>query len=113
VVNNPHLSIHVIGIFFFAHTMTIVLAQLVVVNTINQRSRTRVLALVAVLWFIFWVILAVSLALSALLAALSLTVAMVVFALGETILSPLGPAIVNEIAPEHLRGRYNTAQGLT
>lgn len=61
VVNNLHLSIHVIGIFFFANTMTIVLAQLVVVNLINQRSRTRVLALAAVLWFIFWVIVAVSL----------------------------------------------------
>jgi len=31
---------------------------------------------------------------------------MVIFALGETMLSPVGPALVNEIAPEHLRGRY-------
>jgi len=37
---------------------------------------------------------------------------MVIFALGETMLSPWGPALVNEIAPEHLRGRYNAAAGL-
>ena len=58
-------------------------------------------------------ILAVSLALCALIAVLSIALAMVVLALGETILSPVGPAIVNEIAPEHLRGRYNAAKGLT
>jgi MFS family permease len=33
-----------------------------------------------------------------------------VFALGETLLQPTMPAIVNDLAPEHLRGRYN---GLT
>ena len=49
VVNNLHLSIHVIGIFFFTNTMTIVLTQLVVVNLINRHSRTRVLAFGAVL----------------------------------------------------------------
>jgi MFS family permease len=47
------------------------------------------------------------------LAVVSLCVAMVVFALGETMLSPVGPALVNEIAPEHLRGRYNAAAGLS
>jgi hypothetical protein len=45
VVNNLHPSILVIGSFFFANTMTIVLAQLVVVNLTNQRCRTRVLGL--------------------------------------------------------------------
>jgi len=33
--------------------------------------------------------------------------AMVLFALGDTLLSPSVPAIVNDIAPEPLRGRYN------
>ena len=36
VVNNLHLSIHVIDIFFFTNTMTIVLTQLVVVNQIGR-----------------------------------------------------------------------------
>lgn len=113
VVNNLHLSIHVIGIFLFVDTSVIVLAQLFIINVIEGRSRTRVLALVGVLWFSFWAVLAVSLALPPVLAILAISLAMVVFAVAETMLSPVGPAIVNEIAPEHLRGRYNAAQGLS
>ena len=113
VVNNLHLSVHVIGIIFFCNTSTIVLAQLWVLNRIERRSRTRVLAVVGVLWFIFWIVLDAALALPAVLAVLSLCVAMVVFAVGETMMSPVGPALVNEISPEHLRGRYNAAAGLT
>jgi hypothetical protein len=38
VMNKLHRSKLVIGIFFFANTMAIVLAPLVVVNMINQPS---------------------------------------------------------------------------
>jgi MFS family permease len=38
---------------------------------------------------------------------------MAIFAVGETMMSPIGPALVNELAPEHLRGRYNAASGMT
>ena len=71
------------------------------------------MATVAGLWCVFWIILDVALALPAVFAVISLCLAMVIFAIGETMLSPVGPAIVNEIAPEHLRGRYNAAPGLT
>ena len=71
------------------------------------------MASVALLWFFFWIMLDVALALPGVIAVLSLCLAMVVFAIGETMLSPVGPAIVNDIAPEHLRGRYNAAGGLT
>lgn len=113
VVNNLHLSVHVIGVIFFFNTSTIVLAQLWVLNRIEGRSRARVMAVVGVLWFVFWAILDVTLALPPVLTVASLCAAMVVFAIGETMLSPTGSAIVNEIAPEHLRGRYNAALGLT
>jgi MFS family permease len=42
-----------------------------------------------------------------------LMVSTVVFALGETLWSPTAPALINAIAPDHLRGRYNSAQSLT
>ncbi len=112
VVNNLHLSVHVIGVIFFFNTTTIVCSQLWVLNRIEGRSRTRVMATVALFWLVFWVILDTALALPKGLAVVSLCVAMVIFALGETMLSPVGPALVNEIAPEHLRGRYNAAAGL-
>jgi MFS family permease len=113
VVNNLHMSVHVIGVILFVNTTTIVLAQLFVLNLIEGRSRTRVLASVAVLWFIFWVVLGLAESMSETIAIVAISLAMMVFAIGETMLSPVGPAIVNEIAPEHLRGRYNAAQGLT
>jgi len=112
VVNNLHLSVHVIGVIFFFNTTTIVCSQLWVLNRIEGKSRTKVMAMVALLWLIFWVILDAALALPKGLAIVSLCIAMVVFAVGETMLSPVGPALVNEIAPEHLRGRYNAAAGL-
>jgi MFS family permease len=113
VVNNLKLPVHVIGIIFFFNTSTIVGAQLFVLNHIEGRSRTRVMATVALFWFVFWVILDAALAMPKVLAIVSLCGAMIVFALGETMLSPVGPALINEIAPEHLRGRYNAAAGLS
>jgi MFS family permease len=38
---------------------------------------------------------------------------MVVFAFGETLLSPTMPAIVNDLAPDALRGRYNAMYSLS
>ncbi|MGE3414330.1 MAG: MFS transporter [Dehalococcoidia bacterium] len=38
--------------------------------------------------------------------------AMVLFGVGETLLSPTVPAIVNDLAPDRLRGRYNGAYTL-
>ena len=113
VVNNLHISVHLIGLIFFFNTTTIVLAQLFAINHVQGRSRMRILALTATLWATFWFILALCLHLPRSVTVIALCGAMVVFALGETLMSPIGSAFVNELAPEHLRGRYNAAQGLT
>ena len=113
VVNNLHLSVHVIGVIFFFNTSTIVGTQLFILNHIQGRSRTRVMAVAGLLWTCFWLILYVSLHLPAVVAVISLCAAMAIFAVGETMMSPIGPALVNELAPEHLRGRYNAASGMT
>jgi len=111
VVNNLHLSIHVIGITFFFNTLLIVFGQMWVLNKMEGKSRTKAMALVGLLWFIFWAVLGGSLALPAAIAVVALCATQVLFAIGETILQPAGSALVNEIAPEHLRGRYNAAAG--
>jgi MFS family permease len=111
VVNNLHLSIHIIGITFFFNTVTIVFGQLWVLNKMQGKSRTKAMALVGVLWFVFWAVLGGSLAVPAVVAVVALCATQILFAIGETMLQPAGSAIVNEIAPEHLRGRYNSAAG--
>jgi MFS family permease len=113
VVNDLKLSVHTIGVIFFFNTTTIVVAQLWVLNRIERRSRTRVMGVVAAFWFLFWIILESTLAIPAAASIPMLCLAMVVFAIGETMLQPVGSAIVNDIAPEHLRGRYNAAAGLS
>jgi MFS family permease len=113
VVNDLKISVHAIGVIFFFNTTTIVVAQLWVLNRIEGRSRTRVLGVVAAFWFLFWIILASTLALPEVASIPLLCLAMVVFAIGETMLQPVGSAIVNDIAPEHLRGRYNAAASLS
>ncbi len=111
IVNNLHVSVHVIGITFFFNTVTIVVGQLWILNRMEGHSRTRAMALVSLLWFVFWAVLGVSLALPVVVAVIAMCLTQVVFAVGETMLQPAGSALINQIAPEHLRGRYNAAAG--
>ena len=113
VVNEVHLSLNVVGITLLCNTVAIVIGQLFVLRWLAGKSRSGALALVAIIWALAWAVVAVAPHVISAVALPLLCVAMVVFAGGETIWSPVGPALVNEIAPEHLRGRYNAAFGLT
>ena len=100
-----------LGFAFAANTLVIVLLQLVVLQRIEGHRRTRVIVVMSVVWAASWALLGAS-GLWPGTAAATLFVAgcASVFALGETLLQPTMPAIVNDLAPDHLRGRYN---GLT
>jgi MFS family permease len=63
-------------------------------------------------WGLTWGVVLVAGHAGAALAAPLLVVAAAVFAVGETMLSPTVPAIVNDLAPEDLRGRYNASSTL-
>jgi MFS family permease len=72
-----------------------------------------VLALLAVIWSAAWLVMGVAGLVPGTTTASALVVlSMAVFALGETLLSPIAPAMANDLAPEHLRGRYNAASSL-
>lgn len=106
------LDEHYIGIIFAANTMVIVVMQLFVLSIVAGRSRSRVLAGVALLWGSCWVLFASSVGLPDWAAASLLVGALSVFAIGETMWSPVAPALLNDLAPEHLRGRYNSFQSM-
>ena len=53
-----------------------------------------------------------SLLTSSTLSLILVLAAAVVFALGETMWAPVAPALVNDLAPAHLRGRYNSSMSL-
>jgi MFS family permease len=100
-----------LGLAFAANTLVIVLLQLLVLQRIEGHRRTRVIVVMAFVWAGSWALLGASGAFPGTWAATFFVAACAsVFALGETLLQPTMPAIVNDLAPEHLRGRYN---GLT
>ena len=97
-----------LGLAFGANTLVIVLLQLVVLQRIEGRRRTRVIAVMGVVWSLAWLLLGFSGLVAGTLGATLLVAACAsVFAFGETLLQPTIPALVNDLAPDHLRGRYN------
>jgi MFS family permease len=101
-------STRVIGFAFAANTAVIVLLQLVVLQRIEGRRRTRALMLMSAIWAVAWTVMGLSgLVPGTLLASVMLVASLGVFGLGETLLSPVGAAVTNDLAPDHLRGRYN------
>ena len=101
-----------IGIILFANTISIVLAQVFVLNRIQGRSRTRLLAGVGLLWALSWSVNGSAFLAKSTLALILLCLGQVLFAIGETVWAPVAPAIVNDLAPDDVRGRYNAVQSL-
>ena len=107
------LSEHFIGVVFAANTAVIVVAQLFVLGIVKGRSRSRMIAAVGLMWGMAWLLFASALGMPvAWSKVVVLVLAMGVFAIGETLWSPVAPALLNDLAPEHLRGRYNAFQSV-
>jgi MFS family permease len=102
------ISTRGLGFAYACNTLVIVLLQLVVLRHIEGRRRTRVIMVMSLIWSVSWVLLGSSGLLPGTFGATVLVAACAsVFALGETLMQPTIPALVNDLAPDHLRGRYN------
>lgn len=98
----------VVGFAFAVNTAVIVLLQFLVLSRISGRRRTRVMIVMAGVWALSWIILgAAGLLPGSIAAAVAVLAFMGVFAFGETLLQPTVPAIYNDLASDHNRGRYN------
>jgi MFS family permease len=105
--DHAHVSEREIGIFFAANTAVIVLAQLPLSRWIEGRRRMRALALMPALWAVAWLLVDASGAWLETTAAFALlVVAAVLFGIGECFHGPAHQALVADIGPPHLRGRY-------
>jgi len=102
-----------LGWAFGANTGAIVLGQLVALRFIDGRRRTAMLALCATVWSASWAVIGLSDAVDGWVAIAMVVFGLGLFGLGETLWAPLAPALVNDLAPEELRGRYNALQGMT
>ena len=107
-----HQSARALGPIWAINTFLIVIGQIYFLKLVNGRSRSRMLQVVCLLWGLSWIVLASGLKLPGLWPAAMAAAAMGIFACGEMVWSPVGPALPNELAPEHLRGRYNAVSSL-
>ncbi|MGH3020749.1 MAG: MFS transporter [Gaiellaceae bacterium] len=96
-----------IGVIFFVNTLVIVLAQFPVSKALEGRRRMPALATMTGLWALAWLVVFMGGHwLEAVSAAVAFGVAAVVFGLGECFQGPVQGALVADLAPPRLRGRY-------
>ena len=95
------------GVAFLVNTVVIVILQLPISHAIEGRRRMLALAAMPVLWAVSWLLVeAGGLWLDATAAAVLVAVALAIFGIGECFHGPAHQALVAEIGPERLRGRY-------
>jgi len=102
------VSTRTVGLAFAVNTAVIVLLQFTVLKRISGRLRTRVMLVMAGVWALSWLVLGgAGLLPDTVAAAIGVLAFMGVFAFGETLLQPTVPAVYNDLASDHNRGRYN------
>ena len=101
-----HVSPGVIAWAFAANTFLIATCQLWFTKRVEKIDARKALGAATLFWILAWITLAISGLVSSLAIAMVIF-CQVVFGIGEMIWSPVMPTIINNLAPENLRGRYN------
>ncbi|QLE72734.1 MFS transporter [Streptomyces rectiverticillatus] len=113
-VEVTRISPATLGIALAANTAAIVLAQFVVLKLVEGHRRSRVIALVGLIWTVAWVAAGVS---GLIPGAHGVATALLIstyalFGIGESMLSPTVAPLVADLAPARLVGQYNSAFAL-
>ncbi|MEU6061043.1 MFS transporter [Streptomyces sp. NPDC047097] len=103
-----------LGVALAANTAVIVVAQLVVLRFVERSRRTRVIALVGLIWTVAWLFAGVAGLgqVSQAMATAAFVGTYALFGLGEAMLSPTVAPLVADLAPESMVGQYNSAFAL-
>lgn len=103
-----------VALSFVANTAVIVVGQLVVLKRLQGVRRTRALLVVAAVWAASWAFLGLAGVLPSHAQRVAVVIAFgALFGLGETFMAPTVGPMLNDIAPEHLRGRFNAMSSLS
>ena len=112
--DHSHVSEREIGLIFAVNTGVIVLAQLPLSRWIEGKRRMRALALMPALWAVAWLLVDGTGAwLDATPAFIAFAVAAGLLGVGECFHGPAHQALVADIAPAQLRGRYFAVHSLS
>ncbi|MFC5724775.1 MFS transporter [Streptomyces gamaensis] len=113
-VEVTRISPATLGIALAANTAAIVLTQFAVLRLVDGRRRSRVVALVGLIWTVAWIAAGVSgLVPGAHGVATALLISTyALFGIGESMLAPTVAPLVADLAPARLVGQYNSAFAL-
>lgn len=112
--DHSRVSEREIGLVFAANTAVIVVAQLPLSHWLEGRRRMRALALMPALWAVAWLLVDGTGAwLEATPAFVAFAVAAGLLGAGECFHGPAHQALVADIGPPHLRGRYFAVHSLS
>ena len=101
-----------LGVIWGANTLLIVLAQPRVSKWLEKTHKLKALVRVGFFWALSWLVAGLS-GWAPIAWIVPMQIAgSVIFGFGETIWSPAGPALVNEMAPDEVRGRANSLMSL-
>lgn len=102
-----HVSTSAIALVFAVNTAVIVGGQLVVLRLLRNARRSVSLAIASLLWALSWALLGIVPGLSQTGRTVAVLAFGGLFGLGETFLAPCLQPLVNALASDRLRGRYN------
>ena len=101
-----------LGLIWAANCFGIILMQGPMLKWLEKHSPTKTLKYVGLIWAASWVLVALSLVTPWVLVLPLQITSSVVFGIGETIWSPTIPTVVNQLIPDHIRGRSNALMSL-
>ena len=105
--DQAHVGERAIGLVFLVNSLVIVVAQLPATRVVEGRRRMATLAVMTAAWAAAWtLVFGAGLWFSAGAAAAVIVLAGGVFAIGECLQGPTQQALIAELAPDDLRGRY-------
>lgn len=103
-----HSSARVVGVAFALNTVLVVALQPIVIARIEKVARTTATAIASLLFACCWLVaLTAPAGHGGLATGLILVTALVIAAFGEVLLAPSLSSLVNGLATDDLRGRYN------
>ncbi|MGP3952881.1 MFS transporter [Streptomyces sp. 7N604] len=113
-VEVSRISPAMLGAALAANTAVIVLAQFVVLKLVERRRRSRVIALVGLIWTVAWAAAGASGLVhgSQAIATAAIISTYALFGLGEAMLSPTVAPLVADLAPHARVGQYNSVFAL-
>jgi MFS family permease len=94
-----------LGVIFGVNTISIVIFQPFVLKVLERYSKYTALISVGLIWALSWLAVGISPYLPIFMSGLALCLSQLIFAFGEMVHAPTSPALLQELTPEHIRGR--------